>query len=359
MYSAKIICDSVSETGKRLTTFEITFPRIVLAEAKTHRMIRGMGGNIEEELWLSGLGINDDENLSRNSASSRAIPVEKMIKMVLNNPFIPEQFPMNSKGMQPQEYITKDNPEFEKHVEHWLFCRNKAVEYATYGREVLNWAKQLANRLLEPFMWYTSIITATEFSNFFKLRTNENAQYEIRRIADLMYYEYIEVENDVENCTYDCDKKPKKLKQNEWHMPLIFNEDYKLIEQYIKDKRFLVPQELGARNNLIVGFLKKVSVARCARVSYLTYDDKRDIEKDLELFEKLKVSGHWSPFEHVATPLFADAGSKFTGSYNQEEYIDRAFHNKRYMNIRSGNFIGWKQYRKEFQDENCTHFRKE
>src|SRR5688500_16020340 len=109
MYSAKIICDSISETGKRLTTFEITFPRIVLAEAKTHRVIRGMGGNIEEELWLDGLGINDDENLSRNSASSRAIPFRKQIDRIVENPYIPERFPLDGKGMQPGSYIDKES----------------------------------------------------------------------------------------------------------------------------------------------------------------------------------------------------------------------------------------------------------
>lgn len=83
-YSCKILLDSISETGKRLTTFEITFPRIVLAEFNTHRMF------------------------SRNSASSRAIPLEKQIERIVTDPFIPERFPINCSGMQPKEYVSKE-----------------------------------------------------------------------------------------------------------------------------------------------------------------------------------------------------------------------------------------------------------
>ena len=65
MIKAEIIADSLSPQGHRLTTFICVFPRIVLAEFNTHRM------------------------LSRNSASSRAIPFNKMLEMVKTNPFIP------------------------------------------------------------------------------------------------------------------------------------------------------------------------------------------------------------------------------------------------------------------------------
>jgi hypothetical protein len=60
-HSTKILADSISPDGVRLTTLEVVMPRIVLAEFNTHRM------------------------LSRNSASSRAIPIEKMIRMVIPN----------------------------------------------------------------------------------------------------------------------------------------------------------------------------------------------------------------------------------------------------------------------------------
>lgn len=107
-YSCKILLDSISPTGKRLTTFEATFPRCVLAEAETHRVLRGFGGNVEE-LIIHNLGINVDENLSRNSASSRAIPINKMLQRVQEDPFIPEQWGKPVTGMGAKEYWPKDS----------------------------------------------------------------------------------------------------------------------------------------------------------------------------------------------------------------------------------------------------------
>jgi hypothetical protein len=63
--NAKIVADSLSIHGDRLTTLLITFPRFILAEVNTHRM------------------------LSKNTSSSRAIPFEKMIQSVEKDPFIP------------------------------------------------------------------------------------------------------------------------------------------------------------------------------------------------------------------------------------------------------------------------------
>ena len=81
MISAKIIADSKCPRGHRLTTFIVTFPRIVLAEFNTHRMF------------------------SRNSASSRAIPFKRMVKMLEENPFIPIAWQKDHKGMQGVEYL--------------------------------------------------------------------------------------------------------------------------------------------------------------------------------------------------------------------------------------------------------------
>ena len=320
-YSCKILLDSISETGKRLTTFEITFPRIVLAEFNTHRMF------------------------SRNSASSRAIPFKKQVEKIQAEPFIPEQFPVNCTGMQPQEYITEENGKedgaYYDCVNWWLAARDSAIEIAENLSE--SWAihKQICNRLLEPFQWHTVIVTATEFSNFFKLRCDENAQYEIRRIADLMYEAYhtadpylgmfsnIKGMNALHNPV-----SIQKLKVGEWHCPLVYEEDKMPILAWISQN----DHTKGKASNVIIDQIynnvkKKVSVARCARVSYLQHSGERSIEKDLELFNRLIGSGHWSPTEHIATPL--------------ED-----------PNQQSGNFYGWLQYRKTFKDENCTYFRK-
>jgi hypothetical protein len=273
-YSAKIICDSISKTGKRLTTFEITFPRIVLAEFNTHRMF------------------------SRNSASSRAIPLQKQIDRILENPFIPEQFPINGKGMQPNSYIYGNSEVYVEAKKTWLNTRNKAIESATelyncldkfedLDHKGIKIHKQIVNRLLEPFMWHTVIVTATEWDNFFKLRTNEQAQYEIRRIADLMYDAYHAWDNPI-NLTKAIEVdinyiktpnwsavKPKELKVGEWHLPFISDEDDMLLADIVFD--YWQKQKFGARNieAVDIELKKRISVARCARVSYLTHYRKR------------------------------------------------------------------------------------
>jgi thymidylate synthase ThyX len=343
-YSVKILLDSISETGKRLTTFEIQFPRIVLAEFNTHRM------------------------LSRNSASSRAIPFSKQLERVIQDPFIPERFPKNGKGMQPQGYYEKDSIDHKKATDIWLKARDKAIEQAkklvgmdeawledsgndlTSDRpQYLHIHKQIANRLFEPFQWHTVICTATEFDNFFKLRTHPDAQAEIKTIADLMYEAYHN--NHCYNNRFNqCDRThvhTQKLKVDKWHCPLVSEEDNQLVYSYLFQNG-IDGDNKGVWRNAYNEIKKKISVARCARVSYLTHDGRRDIVKDLELFDRLKTSGHWSPFEHVATPFFNLVYNNASDKHGNNPEFD----------LQSGNFIGWKQMRKEFSDENCTDFRK-
>jgi len=266
-YQAKIIEDSVNKFGNRLTTFEVTFPRIVLAELNTHRMF------------------------SRNSASSRAIPVEKMINRVIDDPFIPIHWGKNQPGMKADEQIGE--LEQAEACRVWLEARNGAVRRVKKLIDV-GVHKQIANRLLEPFLWHTTIITATEYGNFFNQRCHPDAQPEIRKIAEMMKDLYF------------------------------FQEPYK--------RAFHLPYIQAEDCVFDLEILKKVSVARCARVSYLTHDGKRDIEKDIELHNKLITGQHMSPFEHVAT---AD---------NQDK--DKWY----------GNFKGWVQYRKRISGENRSHY---
>lgn len=142
--SAQIIADSKNEFGNRITTMVVTFPRFILAELNTHRM------------------------MSRNSPSSRAIPFEKMLESVQNNPFIPIAWQKDHKGMQGTEYFT-NKEEIREIKSQYLFGRDYAVQQAkTLNSKGLT--KQLCNRLLEPFMWHTVIVTATEWENFFALR---------------------------------------------------------------------------------------------------------------------------------------------------------------------------------------------
>lgn len=340
MFDAKIILDSVSETGKRLTTFEATFPRIVLAEFNTHRMF------------------------SRNSASSRAIPFTKQLSYVISDPFIPERFPVNTKGMQPQEYYEKGSYEYGLASEIWLSARDSMIKHAksltgqlpaeyirssndfVSDKEVfLNVHKQIANRLLEPFLFHKVIITASEWSNFFKLRTHPDAQSEIRTIADLLYDLYykesVACPDGLRGCEVFHGKyEPTLLLKGEWHCPLVYEQDEELIQQFWRSGEYA-----SSSPDPILEIKKKISVARCARISYLTHDGVRNLWKDLELYNRLLTSGHWSPFEHVATPYWID---EFAGDYGTYQ-----------KNLSSGNFLGWKQHRKEFPNENATNFRKE
>lgn len=334
-YKCKILLDSISETGKRITTFEITFPRIVLAEFNTHRMF------------------------SRNSASSRAIPFKKQIDRVSGDPFVPEQFPLNCKGMQPQEYISKNDSRYVSLVDEWLEARRQAVVCAEVLHDIGNVHKQIVNRLLEPFMWHTVIVTATEFDNFFKLRCDENAQYEIRKIADLMYEKYHKMTEVNDGAIHKISPTMQLLKVGEWHCPLVSEKDDEAIECLTKGHEWMNKLITIPYSQQPIELKKRISVARCARVSYLTHEGKRDIEKDLELFERLRTSGHWSPFEHVATPYYNDINILKSASPQELIKVIRKGRDDSNGNIWSGNFCGWKQYRKEFADENCTNFRKE
>lgn len=258
MYDAQILADSISPKGVRLTTFQVTFPRFILAEFNTHRMF------------------------SRSSASTRAVPLIRQIDRVVNDPFIPERFPRNEPGMSNKEWLSGDE-EVEARV-CWLYAADRAVETAQ-RLSAFKVHKQIAGRVMEPFMWHTVICTATDWNNFWHLRISANAQPEMLRTATLMAHCY-QMSTPVEVGFY------------EWHLPLTG-----------------FPGDEG-----LDGYdLRRVAAARCARVSYLTHEGVRDVQADFDLFTRLVSNGHLSPLEHVATP-------------NADDF----YH---------ANFKGWTQYR--------------
>jgi len=208
-----------------------------------------------------------------------------MIERVLENPAMPVEWGVNKPGMSASEALTPEQTEEAKH--EWLRARDSAVDHVRKLQN-FNVHKQVINRLLEPFMWHTVIVTATEWENFFKLRLAENAQPEIRTAAGLM------------RAAIDA-STPASVSADAWHLPLVQDDE----------------------RSIAIETLKMVSAARCARVSYLTHEGKRDIEKDIDLCEKLRADRHLSPFEHVASPA-----------------SDSAFH---------ANFRGWVQMRKEIE----------
>ncbi len=270
-FFARVLADSISTEGVRLTTLELTFSRFILAEVNTHRI------------------------LSRNSASSRAIPVRKQLEKIRNHPFVPGSWPTEQKGMQGGEPLDEEDAALAR--DQWLEARDNAVDAAEVMLST-RVHKSIVNRLLEPFMWHTAIVSATDWRNFFALRTHKDAQPEFKRIADMAL---AQMQASV----------PEELGTGQWHLPLIFPEDRE-----------------GEQNPLILNRLMKISVGRCARVSYLTHDGVRDHDADIALADRLQSSGHMSPFEHVATPV-----------HDGNRHIDL------------GNFQGWVQFRKLLPNE--------
>lgn len=251
-YSAKIIADSITADVKRacvrLTTMEVVFPRIVLAEFNTHRM------------------------LSRNSASSRAIPVEKRITAVRAEPFVPELFGRNQKGMQAGSNL--DAQEARKASEIWLQASLDACARAEQLSKI-GVHKQLANRLIEPFGWHTVVVTATEWENYFALRCSRLAQPEIRIVSELMEEAYKA-------------STPIEKRAGDWHLPYVTDDDVEVFSG-------LVAGETAPEMKLA-----EISTARCARVSYLTHDGSRDVVADFRLHDTLLAGHHMSPLEHPA-----------------------------------------------------------
>ena len=259
MFEAKIILDSVNESGDRLTTFQLRYPRFIHSELMTHRVF------------------------SRNAMSSRAVPVAKMIAQVRDNPAKPIHWGMNKPGMQATEEVPAASAE---HL--WHKAATLAADVAEQMVK-LNLHKQVSNRILEPFQWMNTIVTATEWDNFYSLRAHPDAQPEFQKLAVMM----LEAQES---------SRPKLLRAGEWHLPYVT----------------LLELETGDVD------LRKVSAARCARVSYLTHDGRKpEFQEDLALFDRLAggVPLHASPLEHQGTP----------GAYD------------------CGNFKGWTQFRKVWE----------
>ena len=273
MISAKIIADSISN-GIRITSLQLHLPKFILAELNTHRVF------------------------SRSSASSRAIPTDKIIKMVDEDYFKPIKWGKNKAGMSADTVLNQYEEMLANNI--WRNAVENAIK-SVRELQKLNVHKQTINRLLEPFMWVDTICTATEWDNFFELRISEHAQPEMRTLAEAMKE------------AMDNSKPVKRY----YHLPYI--------------------REGEIKNRPVWGdFL--TSAARCARVSYLKHDQtKPSREDDLALAKKLLSQSHWSCFEHAAVSLehmLNDENPSF------ECYEDDV---KRHTLIR--NFKGWVQLR--------------
>jgi hypothetical protein len=259
--SAKILTDSLSPEGKRLTTMELRYPRFFHAEFMTHRVF------------------------SRNASSSRAIPVERLILDCLEDTAIPSHWGKNEPGMQAREehdapvWIDNGSGSCSEGTpqEAWNAARDAAVAHAR-AFAAAGYHKQIVNRIIEPYVHINVVVSATEWDNYFKLRMHPDAEPHIHLLATAMY-------------EAKGNSIPNQIPHNGWHLPYVTQED------------------LDAVSGDVMA-LAMISAARCARVSYKTHDGaKPDVTKDFALAQRLATSGHWSPFEHQAMPSITNFGN--------------------------------------------------
>lgn len=310
--SAKIIAHSESSVdGKEIITYELEYHRYIHSELMTHRLF------------------------SRNAASSRAIPVKKMLKMVNEEPMMPIHWGANQRGMQAEEECTEEvfiSPDNLSREEAWRTAAEAAAIIAS-GMDKAGYHKQIVNRLLEPFQRMKTIVTATEFDNFFWLRRDEHAQPEIRELADCMWEAYTKSE-------------PEVLDPTEWHVPYVKTKS--LLEEGVAS-RYYVLDEIGRQVPLSIEEALKLSASCCAQVSYRVLDDSSD---KAEGIHKKLLSGsrvHASPFEHQATPI---PFSIYRGS----PWPSGVTHLDKNMNFWSGNLKGWVQYRQTLDNHVCWNY---
>lgn len=296
--SAKIIADSITDEGKRITSFELEYPRYIHAELLTHRLF------------------------SRNAASSRAIPIKKKLKMIWNNPAMPIEWGRNKSGMQSSETI--DGSIHRAALRFVWKTAAKSACVLAWGMSKIGLHKQWCGRILEPFEQYKIVLTATEFTNWFWLRDHPDAQPEIRELAQVMSLAMSRSE-------------PFELHPGEWHLPYI---------ETVRDMGSEVSYRInGEQVDLDTAI--KVSVSCCAQISYRVLSTS--INRAMSIYKKLieAVPVHASPTEHQATPM------QYTREYDynqlgedmEEGITHMVFNDRGYPDLWSGNFCGWIQNR--------------
>jgi len=307
--SAQVVADSVNPIcGSRITSMVITMPRFILPEFLTHRMF------------------------SRNSASSRAIPFDKMVKMVETDPFIPIAWQKDHSGMQGTEYVTNAK-DIEALESEWGYAASNAVASAKYLNHTCDVTKQICNRLLEPFMWHKVLVTATEFDNFFDLRCPqygifyEQVPVTFKSRKDLLSF-VAKVESDEFKSSYDSmseldwlninkgkaeihmmalaeamwdarnESTPKVLQPGEWHLPFGDNIDRDALVATMAPR--LTGDTFDDLSTTYQQLVLKICGARCARTSYNNFEGGDDYPKDYGLYDRLVADKHASPREHAA-----------------------------------------------------------
>lgn len=240
-YRCRVLADSLSPGGVRLATLELRYPLMIHAEFLTHR------------------------SLSRNSRSSRATPISQMVREVNDDPAMPARWTRNGKGMVAPGDI--DEP--HRATEVWI----RAAETATRRVGDLSYYgchKQVANRLLAPFAWIWTVATGTgdAWEAFLGLRVAADVDPTFLPLA-------VRIGRALREST------PKRVGTVGWHLPYVAESEW-------------ADHDDSAHQLL--------SAARCARVSVRPFDGAAEPEADVDLALRLIDAGHWSPFEHQATP---------------------------------------------------------
>lgn len=335
MIDAKVICDSISPAGHRLFTVKLRYPKFIHGELMTHRVF------------------------SRNASSSRAIPVAKLIAEVRDDATraAPVWWGKEQKGMQSGEELSdidepSDNcsPKYRAQYQ-WeeaaIFAAERAEAMVEIGVH-----KSIVNRILEPFSHINVLVTATEWMNFFGLRLDKAAQPEMRVLAEAIWRGYNE-------------SKPKLLQPGEWHLPFVSERDD--MNSYPR-----LAQAEPPSNDVYYSTAIKVSVARCARISYESFETgkRSTVKEDLKLYDRLIGAQpmHASPAEHQATPdvltpmsYIVEAPAELTPEQRSRREISTGISINCYWDHpdEHGNFVGWRMYRKMLCGESVAPLPKE
>lgn len=299
---SRVIADSISPEGIRITTFHNRYWRPIHSEFMTHRLF------------------------SRNAGSSRARPSAAIIKQVRDNPWGPIHWGANQPGMQADIELT--DLELQMAKREWQIAAELAANSALHMTD-LGVHKQIVNRLLEPFTYIDVLVTSTDYANWFALRDHKDAQPEIQEVARLMR-------------TAMNASTPQVLIPGQWHLPYIDDRTWDEVRAFAMTSRWNSVAEFNDACHILA---IKVSVARCARVSYKAFDGSdSSIEKDLDLYDKLLAGEplHASPAEHQATPDALVQVALGYGNISDPVYDFPHQH---------GNFRGWRQYRKMLNNE--------
>lgn len=324
---AKVVLDSVGPNKKRIISVECRYWRAIHSEIMTHR------------------------DRARNAASSRAIPFIRRVpctcqpdpkycapdcprcqgsgKMIvenctysriLNDSFMPEFMGAEQKGMQSGGELQEPNRAncLASIARMRDFCLAECEYLFEQGLH-----KSVINRYLEPWSYITVIMTATEWKNFFRLRVHPKAEKHFNKVAG-------QIQDAIKA------SRPQELLDGDWHMPYLQNRDYE--EVYDSPDTTEIVRRLGVQRYIAsIWRLKRISAARCARLSYLTQDGVRDHAADMGLFESL-----------IHPKIDADRDDDVIHS-SPLEHVNQASNDP---SLRSGCMNGWFQFRKEFANEN-------